>query len=537
MFRNVAHKKSYRAFTTQMYGVASAFTASSTSLFNAGLLVLPPSSLKGAERLITWVQKTTTTATTTTPVGVVVPLPLSFGHSAGTIGHRPVPPGSPRVPIPFALDRLLNLGHLIPGAHSYAVFSLCIDFHRLATDHIPSRLRSFSPTPEASAPASAFAVFAVDTEHRREPAGGDGWVDWRCPGLGATSVLVATHIPFSAPSSVALRPLALESALAVPDTERTPLQNVSNNNQAGPSSAATDLRDLMVQRTAKKIQPAAKDTTHNAATVFEAVRKSYVHMVANCPAALEDLVGRWKLEWDSRCSESLTTEFIVPRFYKNFNREPDSTLGTLGEFYDVHNAAQRTKFFALPSSMKLQPPYIFLEARILVDEFEAKKGCTPPAFSKKLQGALASALPPLKSQFRPLGVYTDVVIAVATMTVDDDGQVDTKFPDLDDENLVTEKCEISKDIIAKGTSQCVYKAVYQNEPRALKRFFNVGNGRNCVTPLENQCELHKEAGRLLQIGWFLNSDVGEDLSITDCTLVIEITKPGQCCIWLLGVGS
>jgi hypothetical protein len=45
MFRNAAHKKSYRAFTTQMYGVASAFTASSTSLFTAGLLVLPPSAV------------------------------------------------------------------------------------------------------------------------------------------------------------------------------------------------------------------------------------------------------------------------------------------------------------------------------------------------------------------------------------------------------------------------------------------------------------------------------------------------------------
>ncbi|KAJ7222499.1 hypothetical protein GGX14DRAFT_388293 [Mycena pura] len=131
------------------------------------------------------------------------------------------------------------------------------------------------------------------------------------------------------------------------DTERTPLHNVTNNNQAGPSGAATDLRDLMVQRTAKKIQPAAKDTTHNAATVFEAVRKIYVHMVANCPAALEDLVGRWKPEWDSCCSESLMTEFIVPRFYKNFNPEPDSTLGTLGELKVVVKELKKKKSFEI----------------------------------------------------------------------------------------------------------------------------------------------------------------------------------------------
>ena len=60
---------------------------------------------------------------------------------------------------------------------------------------------------------------------------------------------------------------------------RAPLNNVSNN----PSEAAADIRELMATRTAKKIQPAAKETVNNSATVLEGSRKIYVHMVASCP--------------------------------------------------------------------------------------------------------------------------------------------------------------------------------------------------------------------------------------------------------------
>jgi hypothetical protein len=62
------------------------------------------------------------------------------------------------------------------------------------------------------------------------------------------------------------------------------------------------------------------------------------------------------------------------------NPEPDSTLGTLGEFYDLHNLlsnTQRAKCFALPSNMKLQPPYIYLEARILAEEVSYPSSSCP----------------------------------------------------------------------------------------------------------------------------------------------------------------
>ncbi|KAJ7820333.1 hypothetical protein B0H14DRAFT_2600048 [Mycena olivaceomarginata] len=45
--------------------------------------------------------------------------------------------------------------------------------------------------------------------------------------------------------------------------------------------------------------------------------------------------------------------------------------------------------------------------------------------------------------------------------------------------------------------------IFRKEPCAFERFFNIGNGRNQVTLLENQEELYKEVARLHQMGWFL----------------------------------
>ncbi|KAF8184633.1 hypothetical protein K438DRAFT_1766320 [Mycena galopus ATCC 62051] len=86
-------------------------------------------------------------------------------------------------------------------------------------------------------------------------------------------------------------------------------------------------------------------------------------------------------------------------------------------------------------------------------------------------------------------------------------------------------------------SQYVYKGIFRQEPWAFKKFFNIGNGRNQVTLLENREELHKEAARLHQIGWFLSAfheraqeahlDIDEDISVTQCQLVVEVLKEGE----------
>ncbi|KAJ7307725.1 kinase-like domain-containing protein [Mycena albidolilacea] len=329
--------------------------------------------------------------------------------------------------------------------------------------------------------------------------------------------------------------------------------NVNNN----PSGAAADIRELMANCTAKKIHPAAKETVNNSATVLEGSRKIYVHMVVSCPGTEAanvlgvvakhfpetDLLLRWKSEWDSCRTGSLTFEFIVPRFYRNFNPEPDSTLGTLGEFYDLHNLllnTQHAKCFALPSNMKFQPPYIYLEARILAEEQKKRKFTFDAANiqAKKVRGTLTSALPPLKSQFRPVVTYTDIVVASATIKVDDEaGVVSKTYPDLGDPELVVEKCEIAQELVGKGMSQYVYKGIFHKEPCTFKRFFNIGNGRDQVTLVENREELYKEAARLHQMGWFLSAfleraqeahiNIDEYISVTQCKLVVEVTKQGE----------
>ncbi|KAJ7700162.1 hypothetical protein B0H14DRAFT_2648923 [Mycena olivaceomarginata] len=49
-----------------------------------------------------------------------------------------------------------------------------------------------------------------------------------------------------------------------PVNGRLPLNNVNN-----PSGAAADIREFMTNHTVKKIQPAAKETVNNSATVLE----------------------------------------------------------------------------------------------------------------------------------------------------------------------------------------------------------------------------------------------------------------------------
>ena len=69
-------------------------------------------------------------------------------------------------------------------------------------------------------------------------------------------------------------------------------------------------------------------------------------------------------------------------------------------------------------------------------------------------------MPPLRSQFKPAGTYTQIRIAVATTIVDNEaGSVTTIYPDLDDAELKVETCDIAKELVGKGLSQYVYKVI------------------------------------------------------------------------------
>ncbi|KAJ7759977.1 hypothetical protein B0H16DRAFT_1720202 [Mycena metata] len=198
------------------------------------------------------------------------------------------------------------------------------------------------------------------------------------------------------------------------------------------------------------------------------------------PADVVDkLAQTWNVRWKKRCSEGLTSEDFGLSFHKGMPIQRDSELGTLGEFYDIHNKlpeTHRNKSFSLPSNMRLPGLYIYLEALILIPDFEERTGCKVPDFilstadqRKRNKGfeyeegntqkrvrteiALRSSLPPLTSSFRP-SVFEEIQVLFAKIAVDSEGKVTIALPDMN-EAQDTETVSISKDLYAQGEAQYV----------------------------------------------------------------------------------
>jgi hypothetical protein len=74
----------------------------------------------------------------------------------------------------------------------------------------------------------------------------------------------------------------------------------------------------------------------------------------------------------------LYSEHLLLNFHKGYLIQPDSMLGTLGAFYDIHNKlanVMRDKCFALPSNMKLPGLYVYLEGYILISQVCFQSAC------------------------------------------------------------------------------------------------------------------------------------------------------------------
>ncbi|KAJ7644896.1 kinase-like domain-containing protein [Roridomyces roridus] len=368
-------------------------------------------------------------------------------------------------------------------------------------------------------------------------------------------------------------------------TPRIPLHNIPKENRL--ETRTDQMRELTAQRLQRK-GSVNKPAAHNGAMSHAAIRQIYVFMIPVHPGSsvtgalgssaqqfdestpfdevMATLLLRWKPDWDKDCNESITVEYLKFRFHKNLTFEPNSTLGTIGEFFDVHNSTfntQREKCFSTPIDVKLKGTYVYIEVRFRLQEastFVDHFKCAPPPFmlpladQKKLlkrtldgeadsgptKKSRASPLPskiaPLKSIIRPAGTFTTVSVALATVELNtDEAVIQTLWPNLNDADTVFEKCQIGKELVAQGASQNVYKGFYHGTVLAMKRFSNVGRGRDRVTLDENACETQKEAERLLEVVTYLTEfkalaeerqvDIGDDLSVTDCTLMVEV--PGQ----------
>ncbi|KAJ7813203.1 hypothetical protein B0H14DRAFT_2605199 [Mycena olivaceomarginata] len=87
---------------------------------------------------------------------------------------------------------------------------------------------------------------------------------------------------------------------------------------------------------------------------------------------IEELADCWNVRLESaQLHRAPHTGAFVLNFHKGIPVQRDSGIGTLGEFYDS---------FALPSKMKLAGLYLYLEALILIPEFEETTGCKVPDF-------------------------------------------------------------------------------------------------------------------------------------------------------------
>ncbi|KAJ7896422.1 hypothetical protein B0H14DRAFT_2558320 [Mycena olivaceomarginata] len=203
-------------------------------------------------------------------------------------------------------------------------------------------------------------------------------------------------------------------------------------------------------------------------------------------SVIEELADCWNVCWSRCCSKHLTPEHFVLNFHKGIPVQRDSGLGTLGEFYDVHNKLPqtlRTKSFALPSNMKLAGLYLYLEALVLIPEvhpiFEETTGC------KVLDFILST-----KDQ---------------------------------------KKCKKELEYEEGNTQK---HGLFKDQLYAFKRFKDVGLGKDIVLLDQNRTELILEVQWLVQLGWFYakferRAKSGKVqikvLRVTECLLAFKLT--------------
>ncbi|KAJ7667018.1 hypothetical protein B0H17DRAFT_1210511 [Mycena rosella] len=210
--------------------------------------------------------------------------------------------------------------------------------------------------------------------------------------------------------------------------------------------------------------------------------------------------------------------------------------------------------------MKLAGLYLYLEALILIPEFEEKTGCEVPDFilaakdqkkrKKELEFeleegstqkrvrteiVLQSSLPPLTSLFRP-SIFEEVQVLFAKIAVDSEGTVTIALPDIN-EGRETETVSMSKDQYAQGDSQYIYKASLHSLACSKANFTlssvsSVGLGKDIVLLDQNRTEVILEGKRLVQLGWFYaeferRAKSGkvqiETLRVTECLLAFKLT--------------
>ncbi|THU80435.1 hypothetical protein K435DRAFT_874373 [Dendrothele bispora CBS 962.96] len=277
--------------------------------------------------------------------------------------------------------------------------------------------------------------------------------------------------------------------------------------------------------------------------------------------AVDDLLKQINTTWDRSCSHSLTSNFLTLKFHNGQNFILNSDKGTLGELLSINESqlpADLTK--RCPGTYKPRAPFIWLEAIIMVEEFEQYFECEVPHFvlnnveinrrkrnaqkaglgnangSKISRLKLASSANArrLTSSFTPAG-YSEIKLAIAEVRISKTGVVSVTWPDLNDEGITIEDASISDVEFAHGKSQRVYSLKFRGGNWAAKRYYNIGDGPEEFIDIEkNKLELEREGIRLSQTFYFLKHfgthaesnevDIGDDLTVAEFLLALEVVE-------------
>ncbi|KAK6974144.1 kinase-like domain-containing protein [Favolaschia claudopus] len=260
-----------------------------------------------------------------------------------------------------------------------------------------------------------------------------------------------------------------------------------------------------------------------------------------------------------RVTQYASRDHIALRLLGNVGVEPHSTLGTLGNFFDVHDRIHSNhpkKMLQGPPTLKLRSPAIYLEGLILVKEFEEQTGYKVPYFvlndnvtsvvkrtrcecfsicindiSNHAPAQLTTnSFAPLRSEIGELPGFSKVSFLFATISVARDGSVDISFPDL---AATPSVCILQDSPLGQGKTKNVYKVIYEGMPWVAKRFKDIGAGEGQVEIAENSAHLMEEVTRLGKTDIYLKGFVAEannrgvsNLALTNFKLGVEIVQDG-----------
>ncbi|KAL0578181.1 hypothetical protein V5O48_003812 [Marasmius crinis-equi] len=263
------------------------------------------------------------------------------------------------------------------------------------------------------------------------------------------------------------------------------------------------------------------------------------------------LVGLWNPVWEKECAESLTIEFVTIRLLGGYTVLQSSTLGTIGEFYDLNAASILLVNPKKPANVK--GPMLVLQVLIDIRKFEAETGSNAPWFAKpeKEQRALkrksvdfsssvvprsklarTASGPPISRLLLRLGTSvgtTKINVVFGSIKPDDDGTPTVIWMKPGSQNATP--AYLSDTEHSRGATKIVHKMVLDGQEYAAKRFYNLGKGSGVVSVEENMTEIEQEAFRLHHLDLYFKAfedharenrvTIAEDIRVTDFRLALE----------------